>query len=79
MASTLFGEGHPLDPVLLAEQRQANLGVNPLDLIARHVENARLQLEDARDKLKSARRRVVQLEAVVVEWERLMNEMQARR
>jgi hypothetical protein len=77
MASTLLGEDHPSDSILLWEQHQSCLGVSPLELITRHVENARCQLVEARERLKASRRRVVQLEEVVVSWERLMNEMRA--
>lgn len=69
------------DPLSVAERRHMATPecVSPEDLIARHIENARVQLAEGRERLKSARRRVVQLEDAVCQWERLAGEMRATR
>jgi len=51
----------------------------PERLIARHIEEARLQLTHARERLKFDRRRVTELEDAVSNWERLAAEMRATR
>lgn len=83
--TTISSNGHssaaPTNASVGTERRQPTVpeAVSPEELIERHVDSARRQLEDARENLKAARRRVVQLEDALCNWERFAAELRRER